>query len=152
MAGLALNGPLNLTGAILTLNASGGKVTANGDEVLVQADSPLADPPHCSTAPPVILPPPPSPPLDELTNVWVINSFNQTVKIGAKPIVALGMAMEGGKVGGNPTWPGMVQPSGKNSGPKAVRVNQVPANVVNDQAVIFPTGAPATLSSSGQGA
>lgn len=151
MAGLALNGPLNLTGADLVLNASGGTVTANGNEVLVQA-TPPSDPPHCSTAPPVILPPPPAPPLDELTNVWVVNSFNQMVKVGTKPIVALGMAMEGGKVGGMPTWPGMVQPSEKNSGPKAVTVNQVPANVVNDRAVIFPTGAPATLSSSGQGA
>lgn len=151
MAGLALNGPLNLTGTNLTLKAPGGTVTANGEAVLVQANPPN-DPPHCTTAPPVILPPPPSPPLDELTNVWVLNSFNQMVRVGAKPMVALGMAMQGGKSAGMPMWPGMVQPSTHNTGAKAVTINQVPANVVNDRAVIFPTGAPATLSSSGQGA
>jgi hypothetical protein len=146
MADLKLVGSLNLAGR-LTLDPSGGKVTAGGIEVLVQVNVPGAS--NQGTAPPVILPPPPAVPLDELPNVWIVNSFNQTVTIGAKPIVALGMVMQGGKVGNMPTWPGMVLQSTVNSGP--VKVNQVPVNVLGDKAVIFPTGASASLDiSSGQ--
>ncbi len=146
MAGLKLTGPLNLAG-MLTLEASGGKVTAGGTEVLVEASAPAG--PNHGTAPPVILPPPPPPPTDAGPNVWVISSFNKSVRIGTRPIVALGMAMQGNV----PMWPGMMLPSQGNSGPKAVTVNRVPVNVLGDQAVIFPTGAPATLNaSSGQGA
>jgi uncharacterized Zn-binding protein involved in type VI secretion len=72
----------------------------------------------------------------------VISSFNKTVKIGTKPIVALGMVMQGNI----PSWPGMVLPSKGNTDP--VTVNHVPVNVVGDQAVIFPTGAPADLNAS----
>lgn len=140
MAGLKLEGSLNLTGN-LTLDASGGRVTAGGIEVLVQVNAPAE--PNQGTAPPVILPPPPAPPLDTGPNVWIVSSFNQTVKVatnaGSKPIVALGMVMQGSV----PTWPGMMLPSKGNTGP--VTVNGVPANVLGDQALIFPTGAPATL-------
>ena len=147
MAGLALNGPLNLAGVKLELKTSGGAtVTANGTEVLVERSAPLS--PNHGTAPPVILPPPPLPPPDTGPNVWVINAFNKAVTVNGRPIVALGMAMQGNL----PSWPGMVQPSTKNSGQKAVTINNVPANVVNDRAVIFPTGAPVTLATSGQGA
>jgi hypothetical protein len=146
MAGLKLMGSLNLAG-MLTLDPSGGKVTAGGIEVLVQVNVP--GDPHQGTAPPVILPPPPAVPIDELPNVWIVNSFNQTVKIGTRPIVALGMVMQGGKAGNMPTWPGMMLQSTNNSGP--VKANQVPVNVLGDQAVIFPTGASASLGvSSGQ--
>jgi hypothetical protein len=143
MAGLELTGPLNLTGR-LVLNASGGKVKAGGFEVLVQLSAPGE--PHHGTASPVILPPPSASPLDTGPNVWVIGSFNQRVTIGAKPIVALGMVMQGQ----TPMWPGMVLPSQKNKQPKAVSVNGVPANVQDDQAMIFPTGVPAALGTSGQ--
>ena len=143
MAGLELTGPLNLAGQ-LTLSASGGTVKAGGFEVLVQLSAP-GDPQH-GTASPVILPPPPATPLDTGPNVWVISSFNQTVKIGDRPIVALGMVMQGQ----TPMWPGMVLPSQNNMQPKAVSVNGVPANVQNDQATIFPTGVPAVLGTSGQ--
>ncbi len=145
MAGLKLEGSLNLMGD-LTLDASGGKVTVGGVEALVQVDARTKQ--SQGTAPPVILPPPPAPPLDEMPNVWVVNSFNQTIKVGAAPGVALGMVMEGGK-SGSPTWPGMMLPSTGNTGP--VTANGVPVNVVGDQALIFPTGAPATLNlNSGQ--
>ena len=143
MAGLELTGPLNLTGR-LVLSASGGKVKAGGSEVLVQLSAPGE--PHHGTASPVILPPPPASPLDTGPNVWVISSFNQMVTIGTKSIVALGMVMQGQ----TPMWPGMVLPSQKNTQPTAVSVNGVPANVQNDQAMIFPTGVPAALGTSGQ--
>ena len=143
MADLKLEGPLNLMG-ILTLNASGGAVTAGGAEVLVES-SPPAGPTHGSSAPPVILPPPPAPPTDTGTTVWVVSSFNKTIQIetsfGSKPIVALGTVMQGNI----PMWPGMVLPSQNNKQPQAVSVNGVPANVKQDQAMIFPTGAPAML-------
>jgi hypothetical protein len=144
MANLKLAGPLNFMGN-LTLKASSGKVTVRGAKVLVESSAPAG--PHHGTAPAVPLPPPPAAPTDPGPNVWVLSSFNKTVKAGTKPIVALGMAMQGNI----PSWPGMVLPSKGNSGPTAVTVNRVPVNVVNDQAVIFPTGAPANLNaSSGQ--
>jgi hypothetical protein len=143
MADLKLGGLLNLMGN-LTLKASGGKVKVGDAEVLVESSAP-AGPKHSTTAPPVPLPPPPATPTDTGSGVWVISSFNKTVKIGAKAIVALGMVMQGNI----PSWPGMVLPSKGNTDP--VTVNHVPVNVLGDQAVIFPTGAPADLNgSSGQ--
>lgn len=145
MADLKLSGPLNLM-MNLTLKASGGKVKVGDAEALVQVSAPADS--NQGTGAPVILPPPPAPPLDEVPKVWIVSSFNQTVKIGTKPVVALGMVMEGGKAG-PPTWPGMMLPSKGNTDP--VTVNHVPINVLGDQAVIFPTGAPANLNlSSGQ--
>src|SRR5436190_19958976 len=104
MAGLQLKGPLNLTG-ILTLNGSGDAVTAGGLDIMVESSAPAG--PHHSVAPPVILPPPPAPPSDAGPNVWVVSSFNKMVQIktsayGERPIVALGMVMQGTI----PTWPG----------------------------------------------
>jgi len=148
MADLLLSGPLNLMGN-LTLKASdGGKVKVGGSEVLVEVVAPT-DPNH-GTAPPVILPPPPALPTDPGPNVWVINSLNKTVKVGnppSRPIVTQGMVTQGQ----TPTWPGMVLPSQKNSGPTAVTVNRIPINVLGDQAVIFPSGGTAMLNvNSGQ--
>jgi hypothetical protein len=78
--------------------------------------------------------------------VWIVNSFNQTVKAGTKNLVAQGMAMQGQS--GAPMWPGMVLPS---TGNPTVTVNSIPVNVVNDSAAIFPSGGMASFNSSGQG-
>lgn len=140
MGTLTLKGKLNLMGN-LTLK---DKVLIDGKEALVQLSAP-SDLPHSASGIPVIIPPPPVPkPLDDGPNVWVIASFNQTVKAGNKPIVALGMAMQGNV----PTWPGMMLPSVGNTGP--VTINFIPVNVQNDQCIIFPSGASAALSTSGQ--
>ena len=142
MAGLQLSGMLDFSGD-LGLDGGGGKVTIGGKEVLVEL-SPSDRPAHCGGATPVILPPPPAAPTDVGVFVNVIASFNKTVKIGGKAIVAQGMVMQGN----TPTWPGMVLPSQGNTGP--VTANHLPMNVVGDQAVIFPTGAPASFDASGQ--
>jgi len=142
MAGLQLSGTLDFSGD-LRLDGGGGKVTIGGKEVLVeQAASPQSA--HCSDATPVILPPPPATPTDPSPFVSVIASFNKTVKIGGKAIVAQGMVLQGSQ----PGWPGMVLPSQGNTGP--VTANHLPMNVVGDQAVIFPSGAPASFGASGQ--
>jgi uncharacterized Zn-binding protein involved in type VI secretion len=142
MANLELSGRLDLSGN-LSLSADGGKVLVGGQEALVEL-GPTTRPAHCSGAVPVILPPPPASPTDPAPLLNVINSFNKTVKIAGKPIVALGMVMQGN----NPSWPGMVLPSQANTGP--VTCGFIPVNVVGDQAVVFPTGAPAAFGSSGQ--
>ena len=140
MADLTLKGPLNLMG---NLNFKGGKVKVGTAEALVEATP--SDPPQCSGAPPVIMPPPPPPPLQPQPTVWIVNSFNKTVKANSKCIVALGMAMQGQS--GAPMWPGMLLPSTANPN---VTVNFIPINVVNDMAVIFPSGGSATFDKSGQ--
>jgi len=140
MGDINLKGPLNLMG---NLTLKGGKVMINGVEALVQVTP--GDDAQCSSAPPVIIPPPPGAPLAPDPTVWIVNSFNQTVKAGEKSIVALGMAMQGKQ--GAPMWPGMVLPSSANTN---VKINQIPINVVNDMAVIFPSGGSATFSKSGQ--
>jgi hypothetical protein len=140
MGDLVLKGMLELTGS-LNLVASGGKVKAGVQAVLVQGQrGPGSHPPN-GTAPPV--PIPPTSPTDAGTSVWVFQSFNATIKAGGVPIVTQGMCAQGF----NATWPGMVQASTGNPGVKA---NQVAMNVVGDLATILPTGAPATLTTSGQ--
>lgn len=145
MANLELSGALDLSGN-LNLAADGGKVLVGGKEVLVE-QGPTLRPAHSSGGVPVILPPPPANPTDPGPFVNVITSFNKTVKIGGKAIVAQGMAMQGGGTSSALTWPGMVLPSQNNTGP--VRCG-LPVNVVGDQAVIFPMGAPASFDASGQ--
>lgn len=141
MADLELSGLLDLSGD-LALSADGGKVTANGKPVLVEL-TPSGS--HSSAGIPVILPPPPASPVDTGTKVVCINSFNKTVKAGGKPIVALGMTMQGNV----PSWPGMMLPSQGNVG-QAVSCGMVPANVEGDQAITFPNGGAAALNTSGQ--
>ena len=137
MGDLVLKGTLNLQGT-LKLIADGGKVKAGAQEVLVK------DVEGKGTAP-VLIPPPPLSPVDQGLKVVVVVSFNQTVTAGGKAIVAQGMCFQGDS---GPIWPGMVQASTVNSGVKA---NNIPMNVVGDQATILPTGAPAMFSSaSGQ--
>jgi len=143
MADLTLKKTLNLMGNLTLKPSAGGKVMIESAEALVEVTP--SDPPQCSSAPPVILPPPPASPLQPQPTVWIVNSFNKTVKANTKAIVALGMAMQGQS--GAPAWPGMVLPSSGNS---TVTVNHIPINVVNDQAVIFPSGGSAQFSSSGQ--
>lgn len=143
MADLVLNGPLELMGSLTLAGSDGGKVIAGSAEVLVESSAPGG--PHHGTGPPVILPPPPAAPTDPGPNVWVVSSFYKLVTVktatGSRPVVALGMVMQGNV----PTWPGMVLPSQSNVQPAAVAVNRVPVNVLGDQAVILPTGAPVAL-------
>jgi len=145
MADLTLKGTLNLMGNLTLKPSAGGKVKIgdSGLEALVEVTP--SDPAQSSAAPPVILPPPPVPPLQPQPTVWIVNSFNKTVKANAKCLVALGMVMQG--TAGSPAWPGMVLPSAGNSN---VTVNHLPINVVNDTAVIFPSGGSATFTASGQ--
>jgi hypothetical protein len=145
MADLTLKGTLNLMGT-LTLKPGGGgklKIGGAGLEALVEATP--SDPPQCTSAPPVIMPPPPASPLQPQPTVWIVSSFNKTVKAQTKCIVALGMVMQGQS--GAPIWPGMMLPS---SGNPTVTINHIPINVANDQAIIFPSGGPAAFSTSGQ--
>lgn len=141
MADITLKGTLNLMG---TLTLKGGKVKVGdaGLEALVQVNG--GDPAQCSSAPPVMLPPPPAGPAFPQPTVWIVSSFNQTVKAETKAIVALGMVMQGQS--GAP-WPGMMLPS---SGNPTVTINHIPINVVNDQAVVFPSGGSAAFTTSGQ--
>lgn len=139
MADLVLKGMLDFRGN-LTLKASGGKVKVGGAEVLVE----LTPGSKHGMAPPVIMPPPPASPADPGTNVVIINSLNKTVMAGGKPIVTMGMAMQGN----NPMWPGMVLPSMGNT--TMVTVNRIAMNVVGDKAIIFPSGGSASFDTSGQ--
>jgi hypothetical protein len=142
MANLDLKGPLNLMGNLTLQGASGGKVTINGMEILVEVAPGTL--PAQGSAPPVILPPPPAAPADAAPFVDVINSFNKTVKVGSKPAVAQGLVMQGG----TPMWPGMMLPTQGNNPP--VTANGLPINVVGDQAIIFPSGGSASFNASGQ--
>jgi len=142
MADLVLKGRLDFRGNLTLQGSNGGKVKVDASEVLVE----LQPPESHGTAPPVILPPPPAGPFDAGLAVVILSSFNKTVKAGARAIVTLGMVMQGDQ--NPPPWPGMVLPTQGNAGP--VSVNQVPMNVVGDQAIIFPSGGSASFTSSGQ--
>ena len=140
MGELKLSGNLNLMGN-LTLKDT---VLVDGKKALVELTP--GDSPHGSSAPIVMIPPPPAGPTNVGMTVWVINSFNKTVKAGTKPIVTMGIAMQG-----NPAqWPGMVLPSTNNPPPNGVKVNMLPINVEGDKAIIFPSGGSAALDTSGQ--
>jgi hypothetical protein len=145
MANLTLKGTLNLKGMLTLTGASGGKILVGdaGLEALVEVLP--SDPPQCTSASPVIMPPPPAAPLQPQPTVWIVTSFNKTVKAGMKALVTQGMAMQG--TSGAPLWPGMVLPS---SGNPTVMANSIPINVVNDSATIFPSGGMASFTSSGQ--
>ena len=146
MGDLTLKGTLNLMGNLTLTPGAGGKLKIGGGALEALVENPGATPPpQCTGAPPVMLPPPPAGPTFPQPTVWIVNSFNKTVKTGGKNIVALGMAMQGPP--GAPVWPGMVLPS---SGNPTVTINHLPINVVNDQAVIFPSGGSASFTTSGQ--
>jgi hypothetical protein len=134
LANIDLKGTLDFKGILNLTGASGGKVTINGVEVLVEQAEGIA--------PPFIFPPPPASPIDPGTKVVVLCSLNKTVKAGAAAIVTQGMVLQGN----NPTWPGFVS-----RGSATVTVNQIPMNVLNDQASVFPSGGTAMLNTkSGQ--
>ena len=141
MSNLTLKGPLNLMGKLTFKPGAGGKLMVGTAEALVEATP--SDPPQSTAAPPVILPPPPAAPLQPQPTVWIVSSFNKTVKAGTKNVVALGMVMQGPP--GAPVWPGMMLP-----GSATVTINHLPVNVLNDKAVIFPSGGSATFDKSGQ--
>lgn len=145
MADLILKGMLNLKGMLTLKGSSGGKVKIGAAQLEALVEVTPSDPPQSSSAPPVILPPPPASPLQPQPTVWIVNSFNKTVKAGTKNIVAQGMCMQGQS--GAPMWPGMLLPS---TGNPTVTINNIPINVVNDMASIFPSGGMATFNSSGQ--
>jgi hypothetical protein len=137
MADLVLGGNLTLMGN-LNLVGDGGKVLIGSAEVLVEGTSPTNGAQGTSPAP-VIQPPPPASPLDPGTSVYLVSSFNKTVKANDKAIVALGIVLQGN----TPMWPGMMLPSTNNT--EIVTIAGVPANVKNDQATIFPSGGVATF-------
>jgi hypothetical protein len=145
MADLILKGVLNFKGMLTLKGSSGGKVKVGPSQLEALVEALPTDPPQCSSAPPVILPPPPAAPTQPQPTVWIVSSFNQTVKAGMKNVVAQGMAMQG--LSGAPMWPGMVLTS---TGNPTVKINGVAVNVVNDVASIFPSGGMATFNVSGQ--
>ena len=145
MANLGLKGTLNLKGMLTLTGASGGKIVVGDGALEALVEVLPSDPPQCTSAPPVIMPPPPASPTAPQPTVWIVNSFNKTVKAGMKALVTQGMAMQGAS--GAPMWPGMVLPS---SGNPTVTVNNIPINVLNDSATIFPSGGMASFTSSGQ--
>src|SRR3954447_25088278 len=103
MGDLVLTGMLELTGS-LNLVASGGKLKAGVQEVLVQVPPGDALKAHGNAPAPVPIPPPPGPPSDAGLSVWVFQSFNATVKAGGVAIVTQAMCAQGNGA----TWPGMV--------------------------------------------
>lgn len=139
MADLKLKGTLNLRGK-LSFNPNGGRVLIDDTGIEALVEVPPSDPAH-GTAPVVMLPPPPVGPINTGINVWVVSSFYKLVTAGAqaKAIVAMGIVMQGDP----PLWPGMVL-----RGQSSVTINNIPVNVKGDQAIIFPSGATAPLSSS----
>src|SRR3954469_15580805 len=96
MANIDLSGTLDLSGMLDLTGESGGKVTVNGVEALVEQAQ--------GQAPPFIFPPPPASPIDAGPTAKVIVSLNKTVTAANKAIVTQGIAMQGS----TPTWPGMV--------------------------------------------
>lgn len=144
MADLILSGTLELSGSLYLAGSDGGKVKVDDSEVVVEKSS-LKDPPQGNAPGPVPIPPPPSSPSDPGIGIWIINSFNKTVKAGGKCIVTQGVCVQG--TAGKAAWPGVAQPSLKNA---KVTVNRIPVNVKDDMCIIFPTGASVPIDNSGQ--
>lgn len=138
MADINLKNTLQLRG---DLTFTGGKLLVGSVEVLVETVAPT-DPAQGHAPSPVVIPPPPGAPSDPGVNVWVLNSFNKTIKAGTRAVVAQGLVMQGNA----PSWPGLVMP-----GSAQVTINGIPINVVGDRATIFPSGVPVTFDASGQG-
>lgn len=137
MGDLTLSGTLNLMGNMV-LAGDGGKVTVDGNAVLVE------DANHAhGTGIPVILPPPPASPIDTGVDAKIFKSFNSTVTAGGKNVVTMGLHLQGN----TPSWPGMVLPSSVNP---TVTINFLPINVEGDQGITLPNGGTATYNSSGQ--
>lgn len=138
MSDLELGGQLKLVG-LLDLKGDGGKVTIDGNEILIKMPP---GSPHGKGAP-VILPPPPVGPIDAGPDATIFISFNATITIDGEVAVAMGLHLQGDI----PMWPGMVLPSSNNSGVKA---NGLPINVQNDTGITLPNGGTVTYDTSGQ--
>lgn len=136
MGQLILKGDLKLLGSLDLKD----KVMVDTAEALVEL--PASDAQGHGTGAPVMQPPPPAGPINTGPKVVVVSSFNKTITAGGKAIITMGMAMQGEP----PLWPGLVTPS-TNSG---VQANGLAIAVVGDKAQIFPSGASAPLSQSGQ--
>lgn len=139
MGELILKGPLKLMGKLnlkdkVIIDTPQGK-----KEALVEL-APAGK--HGDAPAPVPQPPPPASPLPVGTKVVILSSFNKTVTAGGKAIVTMGLAMQGMP----PTWPGMLSPSVNSD----VLANGLAVAVVGDKAQIFPSGASAPLTESGQ--
>jgi hypothetical protein len=135
MADLKFTGTLDLSGT-LRLSASTGKVKAGDREMLLENIT--------ATGIPVIQPPPPGTPIDNGPTVKLKSSFNTSITIGGKNVVAQGITLQGDKE----IWPGIVLPSTSN---QTVTINRIPINVLGDQAMTLPNGGSASFSStSGQ--
>jgi len=135
MGDLILKDNLVLVG---TLNLD-ARVLVGANEALVEL---LPSGSHGNAPAPVPQPPPPAGPAPVGVKVVVLNSFNKTVTAKNKAIVTMGIAMQGNP----PLWPGMVSPATNST----VMINGLPAAVVGDKAIIFPSGASAPLTTSGQ--
>jgi len=144
MANITLKGTLNLGGNLTFKPGGGGKLVIGDSALEALVEALPSDPPQCTSAPPVMLPPPPVGPAFPQPTAWIISSFNKTVQAQTKAIVALGMVMQGQNAA---PWPGMMLPS---VGNPTVTINHLAINVQNDQAVIFPSGGTAQFSTSGQ--
>ncbi|HEY0735987.1 MAG TPA: hypothetical protein VGD69_13825 [Herpetosiphonaceae bacterium] len=143
MADLILKGPLNLMG---TLKLKDKVLIGDSKHAALVERAAHSTLPHSDNAPLVNLPPPPVGPSDPGRGVWVINSFNKTVTANNWAIVTMGMVMQGG----TPSWPGMVLPSTNNPSTNGVTINRLAINVEGDTAIVFPSGASVSLSTSGQ--
>lgn len=142
MADLKLKDRLNL-GGTLVLAASNGRVKVGDREVLVAVEQ--TDVPQGNGIPVIQ---PPNAPIDPNPSARVIQSFNTSVKISVRgnplSIVALGITSQGSQG----TWPGIVLDSVENKfGPT---INQVPINVVGDQAITLANGGTINFNVSGQ--
>lgn len=135
MADLNLNGPLNLVGR-LNLVGQGGKVLVRGAQALVEGAEGKGVP----------VPLPPQSPQDPGKAATCVKSLGAGITAANKTLVTTGMVLQGDKN----SWPGMLGPSGVNSGPTAVTANRLPINVLQDKATIFPNGGTATFDVSGQ--
>lgn len=134
---LNLKGILNL-GGVLKLAGDGGKVTVEGNAVLLED----AGTTHGSGVP-VILPPPPASPVDTGTDAKIFKSFNSTVSVSDMAIVTMGLHLEGN----SSTWPGMIMKSVSN---QTVTINNLPINVEGDKGITLPNGGPVNYTTSGQ--
>ena len=141
MTDLILKGPLNLTGT-LKLAANDGKVRVKINE-LEQPEVLVMTGESQGKGIPVIQPPPPAGPIDPGVGVKITNSINSKVTVKDLSIVTLGITAQGN----NRTWPGMILPSKENT---TVKINQIPINVVGDQAVTLPNGGTVNFNVSGQ--
>lgn len=148
MADLKLKGSLNLRGTLVLAARNGGTVKAGNleKEILVEVGR---DGTTQGNGIPVIQPP--NAPIDPDPFAKVIQSFNTSVKIRVRQselssIVALGITAQGSQG----TWPGIVIVLDSVENKSGPTINQIPINVVGDQAITLANGGTINFSESGQ--